>query len=275
MTTRRPEQGLLLRTAVKGRSTMRVLATLFTAATLFASGAYAQQGKQATPEDLLRDADRARGAAKEGITWDIDVQTFEDGGGTKVSYNVKVKGDDALAEATAPARNKGEMMLFNDRNLWFFRPGLKKPVAISARQKLMGQAANGDIASTQYFRDYDGKIVGEEKVKLDDGKNVDTYKMELKAKAKNVTYDQIRYWISKDRHLGVKAEFLTVSGETFKKASFDYDNKLKADGKDFPFVSKMTIVDALVPTNKTVITYQAPKAQPHPDSIFNVNNLVR
>jgi outer membrane lipoprotein-sorting protein len=220
--------------------------------------------------ELLQEADRARGAAKDGITWDIVVETFEEGGGSKVSYTVKVKGDDALAEATAPARNKGEMMLFNDRNLWFFKPGIKKPVSISARQKLMGQAANGDIASTQYARDYDATIAGEEKV---DGK--DTYKLELKAKAKNVTYDRIRYWISKDGKLGVKAEFLTVSGEIFKWATFEYDNKMTLGGRTYPFVSTMTIFDAIVKTNKTVIKYQVPRGEAHSDSLFNVNNLVR
>lgn len=220
--------------------------------------------------DLLREADRARGAAEEGIAWEIDVETIEDGTTSKVHYLVKVKGVDALAEATEPARNKGEMMLFNDRNLWFFRPGIKKPMAISARQKLMGQAANGDIASTNYVRDYDGKVIGEEKV---DG--VDCWKLDLKAKAKNVTYDGIRYWISKADKVGVKAEFLTVGGDMFKSATFEYKNSMKADGKDYPFVSKMVIVDALKPANKTTLLYQSPKPEKLSDSIFNVNNLVR
>jgi hypothetical protein len=227
-------------------------------------------GIAAQAEDLLKDADRARGAAEDGVAWDINLNTVEEGKDATVSYNVKVKGVDALAEATAPAKNKGEMMLFNDRNLWFFKPGLKKPVAISARQKLMGQAANGDIASTNYFRDYSGTVVGEEKV---DG--VDTYKLDLKAKAKNVTYDGIRYWIAKDKKLGVKAEFLTVSGEVFKRATFEYDNKMQINGKDFPFVSKMLITDALNDKNKTTITYAAPRQEKINDSVFNVNNLVR
>lgn len=223
-----------------------------------------------TAEELLKDADRARGAAEEGITWDIAVKTVEDGKEADVSYGVKVRGVDALAEATAPAKNKGEMMLFNDRNLWFFKPGLKKPVAISARQKLMGQAANGDIASTNYRRDYDGKVVGSEKVGADD-----TWKLELKAKAKNVTYDGIRYWISKDKKLGVKAEFLTVSGEVFKRATFEYGNKMSAGGGEFPFVSKMTITDALNAALTTTIVYTSPKMEKHAESLFNVNNLVR
>ena len=219
---------------------------------------------------LLKDADRARGAVGEGISWDIDVQTFDDGSTSQVTYKVKVKGVDALAEALKPARNKGETMLFNDRNLWFFKPGLKKPVAISARQKLMGQAANGDIASTNYYRDYEGTISGSEKVNGED-----CYKLDLKAKAKNVTYDGIRYWITKKGHLGWKAEFLTVSGEMFKSAVFKYGNKIKLDNKDQPFISQMDINDALKPGSHTLSQYSEPHAEPHPDSIFNINNLVR
>lgn len=229
---------------------------------------------QAKPsaEDLLKDADRARGGTKDGVTWDIEVEEISaDGESNKVSYLVKVLDNDALAEAQAPARNKGEMMLFNDRNLWFFKPGLKKPVSISPRQKLMGQAANGDIASTQYYRDYDGQVVGEEMIG-----GVATWKLDLKAKAKNVTYDRITYWIAKDKRVGIKSDFLTVSGELFKTATFEYANTLKdKDGKSYPFVSKMFIIDALNKANKTNLVYSSPKLEAHAASLFNVNNLVR
>ena len=48
-----------------------------------------------------------------------------------------------------------------------------------------------------------------------------------------------------------------------------------AAGKEYPFVSKMTIVDAMKAADKTVVSYQSPKAEKHADSLFNVNNLVR
>jgi hypothetical protein len=223
-------------------------------------------------EEILKDADRSRGssAVSEGISWEVAVESVDGSTTNTISYDLKVKANDALAEANAPARNKGETMLFNDRNIWFFKPGLKKPVAISPRQKLMGQAANGDIASTNYARDYDGKITGSEKV---DGQ--DTWKLELKAKGKNVTYDRIRYWVSKKDRLGVKAEFLTVSGDVFKDATFEYKNKMDAGGKTIPFVSKMTIIDAINKSQKTILNYKSPRADKHSDAIFNVNNLVR
>lgn len=221
-------------------------------------------------EELLKEADRARGGIAEGLTWTVQVNSTEDGVKTDRTYRVQAKGLNAVAVCQAPARLKGETLLFNDRILWFFKPGLKKPVPISARQRLSGQAANGDIASTNYARDYEGTVVGEDTIA---GKPAWT--LELQARTKNVTYDKIRYWVDKEKRVGVKADFLTLKGETFKSATFEYENMLKNAGKTFPFVSKMTIVDTVTTGNTTVIHYTSPSPEAHPDSTFNVNNIAR
>lgn len=232
----------------------------------------AASGKEPSALEILKTSDRSRGsdAVVDGISWAVDVHAKDTNTESNVTYDLKVKGNDALAEATAPARNKGETLLFNDRNIWFFKPGLKKPVAISPRQKLMGQASNGDIASTNYARDYEGTISGSEKIE-----GQDTWKLDLKSKAKNVTYDRIRYWVSKKDGLGIKAEFLTVSGDVFKRATFEYKNKLEDGGKSYPFVSKMTIIDAVNTASVTTLKYKLPRREKHADSLFNVNNLIR
>ncbi len=221
-------------------------------------------------EMLLRDADRARGGVATGITWNATVEADEDGNRTSRSFLVKARDNDALVESLAPARHKGEVMLFNDRVIWFVKPGLRRPVSISARQRLSGDAANGDIASTNYARDYEGSVVGEETVNTEPA-----YRLELKARAKNVTYDRIRYWVSRRRHLGLKAEFLTVGGEVFKTAEFEYGNTLRSLAGEFPFVSRMTIKDATGAGTVTRILFEAPRAEPHPVTMFNINNVVR
>ena len=224
------------------------------------------------PADLLASSDRARGAARslKGLTWQSEVTSKEGGDESRVTYVVKVLGNDALALVTAPARQKGELVLFNDRTLWFFKPGLKKPVNISPRQKLIGQAANGDIASTQYARDYAPTSAGEDTV---NGEK--TWKLELKAKAKNVTYDRIRYWISQKQKTAVKAEFLTLAGEPFKVAEFKYGNSMEIKGEKFPFVSEMLIRDANNKENTTSIVYKSPKEEAHAEGLFNVNSLMK
>lgn len=219
---------------------------------------------------LLQDSDRARGGLQTGITWTIKVESVENDDRTESQYIVKARGNDAYAEAIAPARIKGETYLFNDRTIWYYKPGLRSPVSLSMRQRLTGQAANGDIASTNYARDYDGSVVGQDKIGGED-----TYKLELKAKTSNVTYDRIRYWVSVSRTQAVKAEFLTAKGSVFKSATFAYGNKVLIEGVEYDFVSRMTITDAAFPKNVTVLSYSSIHAEKHPDSTFNVNNLVR
>jgi len=219
---------------------------------------------------LLQASDRSRGGVKDGIQWVAKVESSESGEQTNREFDVKANGDNAYVEAIAPARNKGEIYLFNDRNMWFFKPSLKKPVSISARQKLTGQAANGDIASTHYARDYDPVI---EKTENLDGEK--THVLLLTAKTKNLTYDKIRYWINDKSKLAVKAEFLTLQGKAFKIGYLKYQNKLTVDGQTFPFVSELKIVDAKFENNKSIITYANPKSTKLSPSLFNVNNLTR
>jgi len=220
---------------------------------------------------LLRDSDRARGGFEQGVTWTIAVEATEEASTTRSAWIVRARGNDALAEALSPPRRKGERFLFNDRTIWFVKPGLRRPISVSARQRLQGEAANGDISSTRYARDYSGAIAGEDEVVGEPA-----WRLELKARTKDVTYDRIRYWISKKRRLGLKAEFLTVSGDVFKAASFEYGNRVKlASAGDIEFVSRMTIRDAMGAGNVTVLEFQSPRAETHAASIFNVNNVAR
>ncbi len=221
-------------------------------------------------QDLLKASDRARGSLERGLTWESELATTEDGETSTRRFRVRAKGTDAYVEALAPSRNKGEVYLFNDRTMWFFKPSLRKPVAISARQKLSGQAAIGDIASTHYARDYSPTI---EKTETIDGEKI--HVLMLKAKADNLTYDQIRYWISDKTKRAVKAEFLTLQGQPFKRATLKYENKVTVDGKSLDFVSEMTIVDAQFENNQSVIKYENPRLEDHKSSLFNVNNLKR
>ncbi|MCB9731645.1 MAG: outer membrane lipoprotein-sorting protein [Deltaproteobacteria bacterium] len=245
-------------------------AALVAALTLSAlAPAAARADAPPAPKDLLAGADRARGGVDGGLTWTVEVTSEEDGDQSTRTYRVKARGDDALAEVTAPARKAGEILLFNDRNLWFVKPGLRRPVSLSTRQKLSGMASNGDIATTRYARDYDGTIAGEEQVGGEAA-----WRLDLVAKAKSVTYDRIRYWIAKGSGLALKAEFLTVSGEVFKTATFEYGAKLALDGHDVPLVSKMVIRDQAGGATTTLVFKDA-KAESHAPSLFNVNAIVR
>lgn len=220
--------------------------------------------------ELLKASDQGRGGVEDGVQWEAEIQSFENGEESKREFLIKAKQQDAFVEATAPAKNKNEVFLFNDRQMWFFKPSLKKPVSISARQKLSGQAANGDIASTNYSRDYAATL---EKTEVINGEKF--HVLFLKAKLKNLTYDQIRYWVSDKTKLAMRADFLTLQGKTFKIGQLEYKNKMNIKGKSFPFVSQLIITDAKFNNNKSIIKYSKPQAVDHSISLFNVNNLTR
>ena len=199
-------------------------------------------------QSILKDSDHARGGGLPGIVWEIRVVSRDgDRMDEPQRLSVKAVDDSSVAETQEPVRFKGSKILQVDRNMWLTRPGLSKPIPISPRQRMSGQAANGDIAATNYAGDYDAQTNGME--------NIDDeacYVLDLTAKHKRTTYDKIRYWVSVRRVVGVKAEFYSVSGKLLKTARFEYNNTIEHEGRRVPFVSRMTIRDALIDAETTM-----------------------
>ncbi len=197
---------------------------------------------------ILKNSDQARGGGLPGIVWEIKLLS-RDGDRSDEPQRILVKAVDesSVAETQEPVRFKGSKILQVERNMWLTRPGLSKPIPISPRQRMSGQASNGDIAATNYAGDYDAQLNGSEAL---DGEAC--YVLDLKAKHKRATYDRIRYWVSVKRVVGIKAEFYSVSGKLLKSARFEYNNTIEHEGKRIPFVSRMTIRDALIDAETTM-----------------------
>jgi hypothetical protein len=208
------------------------------------------------PQALLAKADRARGGGLPGIVWNIRLTSHD---GDKVEepqlLHVKAVDNASVAETLEPVRYKGAKLLQVERNMWMTRPGLSKPIPISPRQRMSGQASNGDIAATNYVADYQAALLDDDKLAGEA-----CHVLDLTAKHKRATYDKVRYWISIQRGVGVKAEFYSVSGKLLKTAQFNYDNVIDYQGKQIPFVSSMTIRDAMTPA-ETTMEFGAVKVQ--------------
>jgi len=222
------------------------------------------------PVQLLKKSDQARGGGLPGLSWEIRSQN----GGSRVNEDdppmrllIKAADNASLAETLEPLRSKGARMLQVERNMWLTKPGLKKPIPISPRQRLTGQAAIGDIAATNYVRDYTPTLLREEKV---NGENC--YVLELTATNRQATYDKLTYWISASRNLGVQAEFNSLSGKKLKSATFEYGNRVNIQGKAVPFVSRMVISDALTDAT-TTLEYSQIAVKAIAASEFDPSNL--
>lgn len=233
---------------------------------LLHTAAHAEPDAQA----ILEASDLSRGGGSDtGLTW--EVLTSSTGANseelTDQRLRVKASRTSSLAEVLEPASNKGSKMLQVERNMWISKPGLKKPVAISARQRLSGQAAVGDVAATNYAKDYTARYLQEDKVG-----DEPCHVLELTSKNAQTTYDKITYWVSVPRGVALKADFLSLSGKKMKSAEFEYKNVVKVAGKSYPFVSQMVISDALTDA-KTTLTFQRVSAKGITSSDFDVANL--
>jgi outer membrane lipoprotein-sorting protein len=239
--------------------------------TLFCCTTFCLPSLQAamSPQEILTKADEARGNA-EGVEWQIQIESIEAGRQQERTIRVTARSFNSLAEFLAPANVKGQKLLMLDRNMWFAKPGLSKAVPISPRQKLMGGAANGDIASTNYAGDYQIVQASEDKINGEP-----CYLFDLKAADKKATYDRIKYWISKERLVGLKAEFYTISGKMFKTATFDYENTISIDGRPRAFISKMVITSAILKEDITTMHYRKVLIKKVSDSVFNLNLLLK
>ncbi|MDH2916480.1 MAG: outer membrane lipoprotein-sorting protein [Gallionella sp.] len=217
---------------------------------------------------ILTSSDQARGGGLPGIVWEIKLAS-RDGDRVDEPQRLVVKAVDesSVAEVLEPVRSKGSKILQVERNMWLTKPGLSKPIPISPRQRMSGQASNGDIAATNYAGDYEAQMAGTESV---DGEPC--HVLDLKAKHKRATYDKIRYWVSIKRLVGVKAEFQSVSGKLLKTARFEYDSTIEHDGKRIPFISKMTIRDALIDA-ETVMDFGSVRVKKIAASEFDLGQL--
>jgi len=218
-----------------------------------------------TPKEILHKADMARGNL-DGVQWKVHIHSLEEGREQDRKLDVKARGYDFLSILTEPPKVKRNKLLMVNHNMWFTKPGLKKPVPVSSRQKLIGGAAYGDIAATNYADDYEIESVVNEQL---NGEKCDVF--DLKASTKKATYDRIKYWISKSRTAGLKAQYYTVSGKMFKWAEFEYQNRILLEDKYRPFISKIVFYDALISGNITTMCFSEPEIVKLPPSTLDLN----
>lgn len=195
-------------------------------------GTFSLTGLHAQDAALLQ-AEQARGimTGNTGVRWVVSVT-----GNKNAKFVATSQGGKIVAEVIEPADAVGRKYLAEaDGAMWFWKPGNSRPVSVSKRQRLTGDAAIGDIASTSYVDGY--KVVGSESGEVN-GEAATVYTM--KANSLGDTYAKIKYWVTTNGNLGKKAEFYTKSDTLLRTSTMEYNNK--ANGR--PFLSKMVIKDS-------------------------------
>ncbi|MBR8501819.1 outer membrane lipoprotein-sorting protein, partial [Burkholderia cenocepacia] len=140
------------------------------AAMLLAFAATAAVAAEPSAQQLLAQSDAVRNPDKPfGLT--TTLLEFRNGQQTDSEVlKIYSKADPAtsqfrtLVQFVAPARDANKLMLKNGNDLWFYDPSSQASVRISPQQRLLGQAANGDVVTVNWANDYDASLAGEENV---------------------------------------------------------------------------------------------------------------
>ncbi|KQP41156.1 hypothetical protein ASF44_30315 [Pseudorhodoferax sp. Leaf274] len=204
---------------------------IYSLCVLLLAAPVASQGQ--TPGEVLQQSDKVRNP---GVPFKVrtELTEFRSGKAHEQARMVTFSKLDPntgqyrnLARYVEPARDAGKALLMKDSVMWFYDPASKASVRISPQQRLVGQASNGDVMSTNLSRDYSARLATEETVKDADGAARDTWKLELEASTAAAVYLRIEYWIEKKTYHPVKGRFFADSGRLLKIAFYrSFSNQL-------------------------------------------------
>lgn len=157
----------------------------------------------------------------------------------------------SLIQFVAPPRDTNKLMLKSGNDLWFYDPSSKASIRISPQQRLLGQAANGDVVTVNLAKDYKATLAGEQDIQDGDRRTRRCYKLALAAVSPDVTYHRIEMWTDARTNRPVKARFYSESGRLLKTAYYRrYERQL---GVERP--TETVIIDGLNPKWVTVMRF--------------------
>lgn len=216
-------------------------------------------------EEIVEKADNIRFPAG-GFQVDVKITTTRpEQEPEEREYRILSKGNDrTLLMTTAPAIDKGNILLMRDQDLWAFLRNLSQPVRLPLSAKLTGEVSNGDIARANFKGDYNPKLLDIETIE-----DQQYYKLELLAARRGVTYKRVLYWVNRDNFHPYKAEFYSVSNRIIKTCH--YDGYVEMAGQSRP--SRLVMVEASNREGTSILDYSNMAARDLPDKVFTKQYL--
>ncbi len=176
-----------------------------------------------------------------------------------------------LVRYVEPPRDAGKMALLDGQNLWFYDPAAKSSVRISTQQRLVGQAAIGDVLTVNFAVDYNGTMLADETITDADRKSRDCWHMDLRAATPTAVYSRAEYWVEKGTYRPIKTKFWSDSGRVLKALYYrDFSQRLGADRP-----GSAVIIDAVDSTLVTTVRFGDAAFQAVPDFWFQRDYLPR
>lgn len=229
--------------------------------------ATAEQADTGLAERVVAAADRIRFPQEDFEVQVIITSTSPQRTPEVREFEILSKGNEnTIVRTTAPAAERGQILLMRGRDLWVYMPNLSQPIRLPLAQRLTGQVANGDLARANFTGDYHPSILRTEDV---DGEP--HYVLELNAVDRGVTYHRVLYWVHKETSRPHKAEFFAVSGRLLKTAFYEgYEEML---GIERP--GRLVMVDAVNEGDQSVLVYSGLALRELPSRMFHREYLRR
>jgi hypothetical protein len=177
----------------------------------------------------------------------------------------------SLIQFVEPARDAGKLLLKSGSDMWFYDPSTKASVRISPQQRLMGQAANGDVVTVNFARDYRVQEATNETTADGERRQRRAAKLILTAAVPDATYPSIELWVDADSAAPIKARFMAESGRLLKTAFFRrFQQQLAVERP-----TETVIIDGVNPQSVTIVRLSDYQARRLPTSWFQRDYLPR
>jgi len=207
---------------------------------------------------------------------DVHLLNYENGkldGQTKVTTHSRKQGGQfqTLVYITAPSIDRGKILLRNGNILWLYDPKSRASVRISPRQRLLGNASNGDVVSSNLVGDYNPVLEGTETIADGDRQNRDCYRLKLSSASSSTPYSTVTFWVDAATSRPIKGKYYTKSGSLIKVAW--YRSWKSQMGEVRP--TEVVIADAFDPKKVTLMRMNAFRPRDLPQSWFRKEWLPR
>src|SRR5260370_29267149 len=189
-------------------------------------GTQVQAGEQPTANEIMEGIDRVRNPGQPyrvvlALTEYVNSKPRDrDGLVVYVKQNEQSRQFNNLVRYAEPPRDAGKLVLFKGKDLWFYDPNSKASIRISPQQRLMGQAAEGDVLSVNLASDYNAKILGQETLQDADHNNRDCWHLDMTAATPDAVYNHVEYWAEHGSYHPIKAKLYSDSGRLLKIAYY-------------------------------------------------------
>lgn len=249
-----------------GNSKLRSFSLLCLGLACLCGAGWAGAAQETPPAQTILEKSDAIRFPKQDFQVDVTITTTAPDQAPELrKFRILSKGNEnSLVLTTAPASERGQILLMKHRDLWVYLPNLSQPVRLPLSQRLTGVVAYGDLARANFLGDYTPTLL-----RIDNINGADYYVLELNAVDKSVTYHRVVYWVGRAGFRPYKAEFYTVSGRLMKTAF--YENFQPTAGEVRP--TRLVMINALREGEQSVLEYDGMQLRQLEDKIFTKDYL--